>query len=112
MKNYIAKGETLRVVTPAGGLVAGAVAVIGAFIGIPALTTAEGEINELSICGVYALPSTGSVAFGDVLYFNATSGVVTKTKATGLYKIGAAVGPAVANVVEVRLNGQPTVAEA
>lgn len=111
MKNYIAPGNTLRVITPAGGYVSGGVYVLGAFIGVAALTTAEGEINELTLVGVYKLPSTGTVTFGDILYFNATTKVVTKTKAAGLFKIGAAVGPAAGDFVEVRLSGLPVVAE-
>jgi predicted RecA/RadA family phage recombinase len=112
MKNFIAPGEVIAVVTPAGGYVAGTGYVIGGLFGIAVLTTAEGEVNQLAVTKVFELPSTGSaIAVGDIVYFNNTTKVVTKTKATGLFAIGYAVSASVNGLVEVRL-GRPVVAEA
>ena len=109
MKNFIAPGKTISVTTPAGGYVSGTGYVIGSLFGVANLTTVEGERNELSTEGVYALPGEGD-AFA-AAYFDETDGSVTDTSAVGLYKIGVIVGVG-AGFVEVRLDGVSVAAEA
>jgi predicted RecA/RadA family phage recombinase len=102
MKNFIAPGKTISVITPAGGYVSGRGYVIGSLFGVANLTTAEGERNELSTDGVYALPGAGA-AFATA-YVDSTNGTVTDTADEGLYKIGVIVGVGT-GTVEVRLDG-------
>lgn len=109
MKNFIAPGKTISVITPAGGYVSGTGYVIGSLFGVANLTTAEGERNELSTDGVYALPGAGA-AFATA-YFDTTDGTVTDAVDAGLYKIGVIVGVGT-GAVEVRLDGVSVSAEA
>lgn len=102
MKNFIAPGKTISVITPAGGYLSGSGYVIGSMFGVANLTTAEGQKNELSTEGVFSLPGAGD-AFADA-FFDSADGTITDASASGLYKIGVIVGIG-ADTVEVRLDG-------
>ncbi|QCL83353.1 DUF2190 family protein [Agrobacterium pusense] len=109
MRNYIAEGNAITVVTPAGGYQSGNGYVVENLFGVAIKTTVEGEKNELYTSGVYSFPGEGDLF--KAAYFDADTGDVTDTETTGLYKIGVIVGSGT-DTVEVRLNGTDVVAEA
>jgi predicted RecA/RadA family phage recombinase len=107
MKNFIQHGRTLTVPAPTGGVVSGAVVIIGALVAIANADAAEGEDVALETAGVFELPKTSAQAWtvGAKIYWDATNAVATTTSsgntlmgiaaaaaanpsATGLVKIG------------------------
>ena len=107
MKNYIAPGKTIRVVTPEGGYVSGNGYVYGSLFGVANLTTAEGEVNELTTEGVFEFPTPDTVAAaGDKAHFNVSNQIVFNAPpfADDTYMIGVIVGRS-ADAVQVRLDG-------
>lgn len=93
MKNFLYKGETIDVVAPSGGLIAGQFYKIGNIAGVVASTVAEGEITALSRCGVYLLPKTTGQAWtlGQPLYWNVLTSKCTNIQAAGDLPLGVAV---------------------
>lgn len=102
MRTFIAEGNAITVVTPAGGFQSGKGYVVENLFGIAIKTTVEGEKNELYTSGVYSIPGEGGLL--KAAYFDNTAGEVSDTEEAGLYKIGVIVGSGT-DTVEVRLNG-------
>lgn len=102
MRTFVAEGNAITVVTPAGGFESGKGYVVENLFGIAIKTTVEGEKNELYPKGVYSLPGEGDLF--KAAYFDADEGEVTDAEDTGLYKIGVIVGVGT-GTVDVRLNG-------
>lgn len=109
MRTFVAEGNAITVVTPAGGFQSGKGYVVENLFGVAIKTTVEGEKNELYTSGVYSFPGEG--ALYSVAYFDTATSEITDTAAPGLFKVGVIVGSAV-DTVEVRLNGVDVVAEA
>ena len=97
MKTYHGPGNTLDLPVPAGGCVSGEAYLFGGMLVVANVTAAEGEIAAFSRTGMYTLPkATGAAwAVGDTLYWNNTSGYLTKT-ATDNVKVGVALAAAAA----------------
>ena len=79
-------------------------------IGVAKTAIASGVLGALAVCGVFDLPkvSTDAVDIGDILYFDAGTGLVTLDDDTGANaKIGVAVTAAAnpSGSVNVRLSG-------
>lgn len=105
MKNQTSKGDTIDIVTPAGGLLSGQFALIGVLGGVAGITSAQGEKNVLHREGVFTLPKATGATWtqGDQLYWDATNKVFTKTSAGNTAKgsagADAATGDATGSVV-------------
>ncbi|THK38660.1 DUF2190 family protein [Ensifer sp. MPMI2T] len=91
MRNFIQPGKVLTMVAPVGGVVSGALVVVGKIFGVAATSAAEAEEYELETGGVYDLPKVAAEAWtvGQEIYADA-SGIATNV-ATGNTKIGTAV---------------------
>ena len=104
MKNYICEGDRLNVVAGSGGIVSGALHVIGTLGAVALASALEDETYVAAICGVFEVPkASGAVTQGAKLYFDATNKVATTT-ATSNTLIGyayedAASGDATVNVI-------------
>lgn len=107
MKNFIQRGDTLTFPAPAD-VASGGVVQAGAIIGVANGSATLGAPVDVDVVGVFSLPKVAADAFavGDVLYWDATAKLVTKT-ASGNTKLGVATEPAGAGAAEVavRLNG-------
>lgn len=92
MNNHRGSGSVLDLVAPSGGVVSGAPVKIGSLLIVPETTAAEGETFAGRITGEYRLASdTGTAwAAGDLLYWDNTAKVLTKTT-TSNTKAGVAV---------------------
>ncbi len=98
MKNYIQPGKTLTVPAPTGGVVSGDPVLVGAALfGVAAHTAAEAADVEIRTSGVFDLPkATGTAwAIGDLLYWDATGKVLTKTS-VGNQQVAVAIAAAAA----------------
>ncbi|MDY7096762.1 MAG: DUF2190 family protein [Pseudomonadota bacterium] len=107
MKNYVQRGDTLTLTAPAE-IVSGDVVSVGSIIGVANGDAESGAPLDLDTVGVFQLPKVSALAIaeGDVVYWDSTNGLVTKT-ASGNTKLGVAT-EAAANPsadVAVRLNG-------
>jgi predicted RecA/RadA family phage recombinase len=80
MQNYIQKGDTLSLLAPYA-VASGAGAKIGSFFGIACGTYASGAEAEFATRGVFDIAKTSALAVsvGDLLYWNDTTKVLTKT---------------------------------
>jgi predicted RecA/RadA family phage recombinase len=89
MKNFKSPGKMLRVEAgPTGGVLAGALCIVGDFVGIAANTVAVGAAgHELSLLGVYKVPKAAPLVItqGDKVY-----AVATNTKADAVDKTSSA----------------------
>lgn len=88
MKNFVAKGESLQIAAPSGGVVGGAVVKIGSIIGIAVADAAEGEQVTVSIAGAYSdVPKAAAEAWttGDTLYLKADGSSFTKTATSNVF---------------------------
>lgn len=109
MKNQVQRGENLTI--PALAAVSsGDIVQVGAILGIAAGNAASGADCDVVTVGVFDLPkvSTDAVDIGDILYFDAGTGLVTLDDDTGANaKIGVAVTAAAnpSGSVNVRLSG-------
>lgn len=102
MKNFVAKGESLQIAAPVGGVVGGAVVKIGAIIGIAVADAAEGEQVTVSINGAYSdVPKEAGTAWaaGDTLYLLADGSAFSKTSAGNTFAGYAYADAAAADVV-------------
>ena len=94
MKNYVGECDTVKAVTPSGGVVSGTPVLVGRVLVVPDSTQASGEAVTLVTEGVFLLPKVSAAitgtphiaaeawAFGDVLYWDTTNSVLT-TKMLG-----------------------------
>lgn len=81
-KNPVATGDLLQFTAPSGGVVAGALTLVGLLLVIPVTSAAEGEIANAYTKGhCEGLPkATGeSFAQGDLLYWDESESKLTKT---------------------------------
>ncbi len=81
MKNFIQPGSVLTVPAPTGGVTSGGVVLLNSLLGVAAFDAEEAADVEVKVDGVFEVPklSTDVVAIGDVLYWDATAGNMTKT---------------------------------
>lgn len=84
MKNFVQEGKTLAVTAPAA-VTSGQYVVVGAIRGVAASDAASGESLEVVTEGVFTMPkvTADDIAAGDLVYWDATAGKVTKTAGTG-----------------------------
>lgn len=78
MNNFIARGDTLKLTTPAGGVVGGQGYIIGAALFVVAqATTLAGELFSGLAEGVVELPKDGATVFteGDIVGWDKDTGV-------------------------------------
>jgi predicted RecA/RadA family phage recombinase len=110
MRNFVQEGNSLDLIAPAGGVVAGMAYLIGAIIAIAATTAAAGEEFAGWTEGVYDLPTdTGTAwAIGDKVYLLADGSAFTKT-ASGNTKAGVAVAAKQAGDTVGRIKLIPTI---
>lgn len=105
MRNFVQPGETLSIPAPAA-VASGGVVVAGAIVGIANGKAQSGELVDVTVQGVVTLPKVAAlaIAIGDVVYWDATNKLVTKT-ASGNTKLGVAVtvAPNPSAKVNVRL---------
>lgn len=105
MRNYVQQGRTLTIPAPAA-VSSGGVVVAGAIAGVANGAAAIGQLVDVELEGVFVLPKVAAlaIAIGDVVYWDATNKLVTKT-ASGNVKLGVAttVAPNPSAVVSVRL---------
>lgn len=89
MNNGKSSGVSFNMAAPSGGVTAGVPLVASTVVGIPATTTAEGELFALHVEGEFELTAETGVAFaiGDVLYWHVSNANLTKTS-SGATKIG------------------------
>lgn len=111
MKNFVAHGAILTIANSTGAEIAsGAGVLIGSIFGVAGNTIADGDSGPVQVEGVFDLTKQASQAWsvGDVIYWDATNSVATKT-ATDNTKIGVAImavaGGAGDTIGRVRLNG-------
>lgn len=106
MRNYVHQGRTLTIPAPAA-VSSGGVVVAGAIAGVANGAAAIGQLVDVEVEGVFVLPKVAAlaIAIGDVVYWDATNKLVTKTAASGNTKLGVAttVAPNPSAVVSVRL---------
>lgn len=97
MKNFICSGATLTMAAPAGGVVSGALVVLGSLFGIAAQSAPAGTDFDLVTEGVFSLPKkTGETPdIGAKVYWETATSSVTTTP-TGNTLIGAHAGKAAA----------------
>lgn len=91
MKNYVQKGVNLTVPSPAA-VASGDVVTIGALVGIAAGDAVSGADLDLITEGVFTLQKVSAlaIAIGDLIYYDAATGLVNKT-ATDNTLLGVAV---------------------
>jgi len=91
MKNYVQKGDSIRVKVPASTTwIIGQAVLLGAMLGVVEATnnntasSTTGEVVTMCITGIVTLPATVSqtVAVGAKLYWDATNSVVTTTSSS------------------------------
>lgn len=107
MRNYVQRGDTLTIPSPAVVL-SGGVVIAGEIKGIAAGHAASGEPVDVQTSGVFELPKVAANAFalGAVVHWDGTAGLATST-ASGNTRLGVAVEAAAASTatVRVRLSG-------
>lgn len=91
MLNLRSKGETLTVTAP-GAVTSGSMVKVGQLHGVACEAAASGADCEILMEGVFILPKKNPeiLAQGDLLYWDDTNKVLTKTSAAGLTIVGAA----------------------
>ncbi len=106
MRNFVQPGKTVTVtVAESGGVLSGALMVVGALIGVAAFDAAMGEEVEIETEGVFTLPKAvaDDISAGDLLYWDAGNGNLTKTAGSGSKPlVGAATADAAAATTTVR----------
>lgn len=105
--NFVQPGNTITV-TAAAVAAGGAVVKVGNIIGVAAGDAAIGDALDIETTGVWELPKVSALAIdvGDVVYWDAATGLVNKTS-SGNTKLGVAVKAAAnpSGTVRVRLSG-------
>lgn len=81
MKNKFSDGSPLDIIVPAGGCTSGTALLVNGIVGIPETTQLIGDTVALHVTGLFDHASdTGAAwAVGDVLYWDNTAKVFTKT---------------------------------
>lgn len=102
MLNFIQKGDVVTVTAPAA-VSSGDFVVVGALAGVAATDAAQDAEVEIALKGVFELPVSG-LSQGDVVYWDATPGVLTGT-ATDNTRIGVAIADSANGLTRVRLDG-------
>ena len=106
MRNFVQNGVNLTLPAPAD-VASGDVVVIGSIFGIAAGDAVSGSDVDLVTEGVFNLPKVSAlaIAIGDVIYYDAGTGLVNKTS-SGNTRIGVAVTAAAnpSGSVDVRLS--------
>ena len=111
MKNFVQPGDSLPMIAPAGGVVAGRAYAFGNIVGVAAVTVAAGETFSLATEGVYDFDkrthaNAEAVAVGDVLYLDANGGAAgipaLSAVAAGNTKCAVAIEAAVTAATTVR----------
>lgn len=100
--NFVALGEPLKVIAPAGGVVSGTAYLIGAAFGIAGDTAAEGEEFGLHRQHIWRLPKAAGVnwtAWAKVYWDNAAKNVTNVSAGNTLIGISR----------EARINADTTV---
>ena len=104
MKNFVQPGRTIDVIAPAGGVVSGAVVVIGSLVGVANCDGAAGAEVAVDVEGVFGLAKVpaDALAAGALAKVDPATGIVG---AAGTKTIGWVVSAAGAgtNTVNVRL---------
>ena len=105
MRNHIQPGLILSFPAPAAVL-SGGVVIAGNIIGVANGAAAIGDPVDVDVQGVFELPKVSAlaIALGDLVYWDATAGLVTKTASTNKklgYATEAAANPSA--TVNVRL---------
>ena len=110
MKNFIQKGDTITVQSPAGGAASGTGVLIGSLFGVAAYTAPAGAPLEIAVCGVFDLAKSAGVSFavGAKVFWDATAKAVTSVSTNNSW-IGVATVAAnnSANTLRTRLNHMP-----
>ena len=83
MRNHVQPGRTLTIPAPAAVL-SGGVVIAGNIIGVANGSAAIGDPVDVDVQGVFELPKVSAlaIALGDLVYWDATAGLVTKTAST------------------------------
>jgi predicted RecA/RadA family phage recombinase len=81
MKNFIQEGDTLTVAAPSGGVVSGALVIIGSLIGVAVMTAAVGVKVAVKTKGVFEFAKVSAQAWtvGAPIYWDSTAGNATTT---------------------------------
>lgn len=93
MQNQVQNGDSVEVVAPAGGFVAGKPYLIGAgLFGVAANTVAVGAIGVLWLKGVYTLPKISAQAWnvGDLIYWSPGNNACSNVNSSSDQLIGIA----------------------
>jgi predicted RecA/RadA family phage recombinase len=114
MKNYIQPGNTLTLVAPSGGVVAGGFYLFSELFVCAATTAAEGAEFEGDVVGVFHGTKTASQVWvrGEQIFWNDSTKVFSNVSATGIFPVGVAAAPAASADATgaVRLDGIATTA--
>lgn len=91
MRNYIQRGDTITVPSPAA-VTGGSPVLIGQLFGVAAGDAEQGEDLDLGVVGVFELPKVGAneFAIGDAVYFDSGTKLLTSTSEANV-RIGVAV---------------------
>ena len=110
MKTKFSEGSPLDFTAPSGGTTSGVGVKIGSMIAIAALTAAAGDTTVGHTQGVFDHASdTGAAwAFGDLLYWDDTNKVFTKTS-SGNTKAGYAAAAKTSGATTGRIKLVPTI---
>lgn len=113
MKNRVCNGDVLDFTAPSGGVTSGVAVKIGALIAIAVITAAQGEAATGHTEGVFdhaaATHATDQAwAVGDVIYWDDTAKVFTKTS-SGNTKAGYAVAVKASTAATGRIRLVPTI---
>ena len=73
-KNFVCDGSAVNLAAPAGGVVSGVPAKIGALVVIPINSAAAGEPFTGKTDGVWLLPATAGLAAGALVKWDSASG--------------------------------------
>lgn len=116
MQNFIQEGNSLDLVAPSGGVVAGTGYLFGAIFAVAAITAAEGAAFAGWTEGVYGLTaathaSTQAISRGGVVYWDASAKKCTAT-AAGNTAIGVAVEDKISTVALVKVKLLPRLSAA
>jgi len=81
MTNFVQNGYVLNFTNGGTAIVGGSVVIVGNYIGVAPSDIAANVAGELALLGVYTLAKTNplTISQGDKLYYNAGSGLITKT---------------------------------
>ncbi|WP_140986815.1 DUF2190 family protein [Asticcacaulis tiandongensis] len=109
MRNYVQRGHSLTIPAPADVL-SGGIVIVGELIGVANGDAKTGDSVDVDTVGVYVLPKVAAlaIAIGDLVYWDSTNKLVTKT-ASGNKKLGYAVTAAANPSAVVNIRLVPTV---